>query len=127
MSDINKRLNELERVAKANKPNEGYKNLYPLMPLEFTKLIKQDEPEQALAEMWHEVVEDYEQEHQAELQEYLKANDLPPWRRLLDLTDRTQNGGNNKPQTKGRGRELESELTNRALKLYERRKSEGKI
>lgn len=129
MNDISQRLKELERVAKANEPDEGYKNIYPLMPLEFTKLEKQGEPKQALVEIWHEVVDDYEQEHLAELKEHLQANPncLPPWRHLLpQLLDRPKNGsGQVEPQTKHRT--LYDQLTKRALELYERRKSEGKI
>lgn len=128
MSDISKRLNELERVAKANEPDQHYKDIYPLMPLEFTKLIKRGEPEQALIEIWHEVVEDYEQEHEDELQQHLKAKPdcLPPWRCLIPLADRPKDeSGTVEPQTERRG--LYDELTKRALRLYERRKSEGKI
>ena len=128
MSDISQRLKELERVAKAKEPNEGYKDIYPLMPLEFTKLEKQGEPEQALTEIWHEVIDDYEQEHLAELKEHLQANPncLPPWRCLVPLSDRPRNGsGQVEPQTERRT--LYNQLTKRALELYERRKSEGKI
>ena len=117
MSDISQRLKALEQVAKANEPDESYKDVYPLMPLEFTNLIyKQGEPEQALAEIWHEVIDDYEQEHQDELHAYLKKNILPPWRRLVDLSTRQKNLKTD-----------EQVLTKRALELYERRKSEGKI
>ena len=117
MSDISQRLKELERVAKANTPDESYKNRYPLLPFEFSQLIlEQSEPKQALVEIWHEVVDDYEQEHLDELQTYLKDKTLPPWRRLFDLSDRKTG------ITFG-----DQELTKRALKLYERRKSEGKI
>lgn len=152
MSDISKRLNELERVAKANEPNDDYKNIYPLMPLEFTELIyKQGEPEQALVEIWHEVIDDYEQEHLDELHEHLKANILPPWRRLVDLSERKRNSASfdkcmrydkelglepsESDKEFSRLAKLEVEvlenqeqiLTKRALELYERRKSEGKI
>lgn len=152
MSDINQRLKALEQVAKANAPDEGYKDIYPLMPLEFTNLIyKQGEPEQALVEIWHEVIDDYEQEHLEDLQGYLKAGVLPPWRRLVDLSTRQKNlktfekhkefdkklGLKTDEQThhviKGLKAEInelqdqEQLLTKRALKLYERRKSEGKI
>ena len=152
MSDISQRLKTLEKVAKANEPDESYKDLYPLMPLEFTNLIyKQGEPEQALAEIWHEVIDDYEQEHLDELHAYLKENMLPPWRRLIDLENRKKNLatiekgrrydkelGLDPSETSGRllkGLKVEikdltdreQELTKRALELYERRKSEGKI
>ena len=151
MSDINQRLKELERIAKANAPDESYKDLYPLMPFEFTGLIRQGEPEQALVEIWHEVIDDYEQEHQDELHAYLKENILPPWRRLVDLSKRKKNlktfekhkefdkklGLKTDEQThhtikwlKAEINELQDQeplLTKRALKLYERRKSEGKI
>lgn len=116
MSDINHRLAELEKHAKANEPSDDYKDIYPLMPFEFTGLIKQGEPEQALTEIWHEVIDDYEQEHLDELQTYLKDKTLPPWRRLVDLSDRKT------PKTFN-----DKVLTKRALELYERRKSEGKI
>lgn len=152
MSDINQRLKELERIAKANAPDESYKDLYPLMPFEFTNLIyKQGEPEQALVEIWHEVIDDYEQEHQDELHAYLKENILPPWRRLVDLSKRKKNlktfekhkefdkklGLKTDEQTHRTIKWLHAEiselenqenvLTKRALELYERRKSEGKI
>lgn len=152
MSDISQRLKTLEKVAKANEPDESYKDLYPLMPLEFTNLIyKQGEPEQALVEIWHEVIDDYEQEHLDELHEHLKANVLPPWRRLVDLSDRKRNSasfdkclrydrelGLEPSEDDLKFSELaklevevlenqERVLTKRALKLYERRKSEGKI
>lgn len=152
MGDINQRLKALEQVAKANAPDEGYKDIYPLMPLEFTNLIyKQGEPEQALVEIWHEVIDDYEQEHLDELHAYLKAGVLPPWRRLVDLSTRQKNlktfekhkefdkklGLKTDEQThhviKGLKAEInelqdqEQVLTKRALELYERRKSEGKI
>lgn len=152
MSDISKRLNELERVTKANEPDQHYKDIYPLMPLEFTKLIyKQGEPEQALKEIWHEVIDDYEQEHLDELNAYLKENILPPWRRLIDLSDLKKNlttleknktydeqlglepSETSQRLIKGLKVEIndlqdrEQVLTKRALELYERRKSEGKI
>ena len=152
MSDISQRLKTLEKVAKANEPDESYKDLYPLMPLEFTNLIyKQGEPEQALAEIWHEVIDDYEQEHLDELHAHLKENLLPPWRRIIDLSERKKNLASLekgkrydealglKPDEtvdflidglKGEIKDLtdcEQVLTKRALELYERRKSEGKI
>lgn len=152
MSDISQRLATLEKVAKANAPDESYKDLYPLMPFEFTNLIyKQGEPEQALAEIWHEVIDDYEQEHLDELHAYLKENLLPPWRRLVDLSKRKKNlktfekhkefdkklGLKTDEQTHRTIKWLHAEiselenqenvLTKRALELYERRKSEGKI
>ena len=114
MSDINHRLAELEKIAKANEPNDGYKELYPLAPLEFTTLQhKQGVDGEKLTEIWHEVVDGFEQEHLDELDDYIKANTLPPWRRRLHLKDDEQR--------------LAQELNTRALKRYEQYKSEGKI
>lgn len=114
MSDISHRLAELERIAKANEPNDGYTELYPLAPLEFTKLQhEQGVDGEKLTEIWHGVVDDYEQEHLDELDECLKANTLPPWRRLL--------------HPNGYEQRLAQTLNARALKRYEQYKSEGKI
>ena len=128
MSDIGQRLNILEKVAKTNAPDEGYKDIYPLMPLEFTNLIyKQGEPEQALVEIWHEVIDDYEQEHLDELHEYLKANVLPPWRQLVDLSDRRKNSASFDKRLHYDREHQKQELTKRALKLYERKKNKDEI
>ena len=121
MSDINHRLAELEKVAKANEPSDYYKDLYPLAPLEFTKLQKQGESNEVLTKIWHKVVDDYEQAHQDELRTYLKDNTLPPWRRLVDLSGRKRNGDTIQEQEPNN---LTAELTERALQLYRQYKSD---
>lgn len=152
MSDISKRLNELERVAKANEPSDEYKKLYPLAPLEFTKLqFEQGKDAQVLTEIWHGVIDDYEQEHLDELHACLKANTLPPWRRILFLErlkkntnslekrrrfdkeyglppdDKTDNLIKNLNTEIEQQESLEQVLTRRALERYKQYESEGKI
>lgn len=121
MSDINQRLKELERVAKANEPSDDYKHIYPLTPLEFTKLHHQKgEDAELLKKIWHKTVDDYEQEHLDELQACLRENKLPPWRYLVYLGDRPKNGDKDKPKPKDRT--FYKELEKRALDLYEQYK-----
>lgn len=149
MKAVISRIEQLEKIAKLKEPKNNFKDIYPLTPLEFTKLEKQGADRGLLTEIWHEVIDGYEQEHLDELDACLKENMIPPWRRLMFDLSRHKKHLNTFEKHQAYDRQLglepdktrerlikdlkaeiddtrkqEQALIKRALEIYKRRKSE---